>query len=166
MELYFRKGKENDLSEIIDLTASAVSQMERFGIMQWDELYPAAEDFTADIAAGQLYTGLIRSRIAVIYVLNQQYDEDYKQGTWKSPEEPFMILHRLCVHPKFQNTGIAGKTMAHIESQVKRLGINAIRLDVFSQNPFALKLYKKCGYTQTGTANWRKSVFYLMEKYL
>ena len=28
--------------------------------------------------------GLIRSRIAVIYVLNQQYDEDYKQGTWKS----------------------------------------------------------------------------------
>lgn len=99
MEICFRKGKENDLSEIMDLVQSAILHMERLGIMQWDTLYPDVNDFSADLAA-----------------------EQFK--------------------------------------------INAIRLDVFSQNPFALKLYEKCGYAKTGTVNWRKGIFYLMEKYL
>lgn len=72
MDLYFRKGKEKDLAEISDSAASAILHMENSGIMQWDELYPAAEDFTADIAAGQLYVGLTDDHIAVIYILNQR----------------------------------------------------------------------------------------------
>lgn len=166
MEICFRKGKENDLSEIMDLVQSAILHMERLGIMQWDTLYPDVNDFSADLAAEQLYVGLMDNRIAVIYTLNQLYDEAYQQGKWKLPEEPFLVVHRLCVHPKFQNLGIAEKTMAHIEAQAAQFKINAIRLDVFSQNPFALKLYEKCGYAKTGTVNWRKGMFYLMEKYL
>lgn len=44
--------------------------------------------------------------------------------------------------------------------------IESIRLDVFTQNPFALRLYEKTGYRKTGTADWRKGKFILMEKVL
>lgn len=166
MDIYFRAANINDLPQIMDLIKSAISQMENSGIMQWDELYPTSEDFVQDINAGHLYVGLINGNIAVVYALNQLYDEAYKYGNWKIPEKPFIIIHRLCVHPKYQHLGIAQKTMSYIETQVTQLKIAAIRLDVYSQNPYALKLYKKCGYTTIGTANWRKGMFYLMEKYL
>ncbi|MDP4147194.1 MAG: GNAT family N-acetyltransferase, partial [Bacillota bacterium] len=39
-------------------------------------------------------------------------------------------------------------------------------LDVFSLNPFALKMYYKQGYIKVGEVNWRKGKFYLMEKKL
>lgn len=40
------------------------------------------------------------------------------------------------------------------------------RLDAFTENPFALKLYDNLGYSRVGYADWRKGRFYLMEKYL
>ena len=57
-------------------------------------------------------------------------------------------------------------TMDFIEKVLMEKGIEAIRLDVFSKNPYALKLYEQCGFRKTGEANWRKGKFYLMEKYL
>ncbi|MDE7435894.1 MAG: GNAT family N-acetyltransferase, partial [Lachnospiraceae bacterium] len=87
-------------------------------------------------------------------------------GQWREPDKPFCILHRLCVDPQYQNQGVAGRTMAHIERMAFRQGERAIRLDAFSENLYSLKLYRRCGYTKVGTAEWRKGTFYLMEKYL
>lgn len=165
-EINFRQGSREDLPEITALVKAAVSQMEQRGIMQWDELYPTGEDFAEDISGKQLYIGLIGDKIAVIYTLNKLFDEAYKNGAWSMPEKPFIILHRLCVHPDFQNQSVAYRTMLHIEKQMAGSGTEAVRLDAFSENPYALRLYQKCGYTRVGTANWRKGLFYLMEKYL
>lgn len=107
-------------------------------------------------AKNQLHIGLVDNRIAVIYVLNQECDNEYKNGNWKYKHEPFYIIHRLCVNPIFQNQGIAKTTLMHIEEEVRALGIHSIRLDVFSENPFALKLYHHYGYSKTGDVNWRK----------
>ena len=46
------------------------------------------------------------------------------------------------------------------------MGYQSIRLDVFSENPFAQKLYRKNGYVTRGSAEWRKGRFDLMEKIL
>ena len=78
----------------------------------------------------------------------------------------FYVIHRLCVNPKFQNQGIGTQTMKHIEKQVLSKGIDVIRLDAFTLNPFALKMYEKLGYTKVGDVNWRKGKFHLMEKKL
>ena len=56
--------------------------------------------------------------------------------------------------------------MEHIEKTLKAQGIEAVRLDAFTKNPYALKLYERCGYHNVGMAHWRKGDFYLMEKYL
>ena len=56
--------------------------------------------------------------------------------------------------------------MLEAESIAKNNGIKAIRLDAFTENPVALSLYEKLGYSIAGYADWRKGRFALMEKKL
>lgn len=56
--------------------------------------------------------------------------------------------------------------MLIIEDILQKEGIRSIRLDVFSQNPYALKMYEALGYQKVGGASWRKGLFYLLEKKL
>lgn len=156
----------SDLPEIIGLTYSAVLEMENNGIHQWDELYPTSEDFSADISAGELYVGTVCGRIAVVYAFNQKCDGEYQKGSWQYPNEEFAVIHRLCVSPVFQHKGIAAEAVSHIEKELHKQGIKVIRLDVFTENPYALRLYKKLGFNKTGKVTWRKGDFYLMEKYI
>lgn len=166
MELQYRQGTLSDLDRIESLVRNAVMQMRRQGIEQWDEIYPVREDFAQDIGKKQLFVGAMDADIAVVYTINHEYDEAYESGQWREPDKPFCILHRLCVDPQYQNQGVAGRTMAYIERTAFRQGERAVRLDAFSENPYSLKLYARCGYTRVGTAEWRKGTFYLMEKYL
>lgn len=166
MELQYRKGTLSDLDRIESLVRNAVMQMRHQGIEQWDEVYPVREDFAQDIIKEQLFVGTLGGHIAVTYTVNHEYDDAYENGQWREPDKPFCVLHRLCVDPLYQNQGVAGRTMAHIEGEACRQGELAVRLDAFSENPYSLKLYRRCGYSRVGTAEWRKGVFYLMEKYL
>lgn len=162
--IIYRTAEMIDLPEICDLIDSAEKEMEKNGIFQWDELYPTKEDFSEDIQNGELFAGTINGKIAVVYSINQSCDEEYKNGKWHYPDESFGVIHRLCVNPCFQRMGIAEKTVLHIEDQFRGQGITAIRLDVFSENPFALRLYEKLGFMKTGNVTWRKGDFFLMEK--
>lgn len=164
--LRFRAGTMEDLPEIVALAGSAVAHMEAQKIYQWDARYPTEQDFAEDIRRGELTVGHLNGSIAVVYVLNQTCDEQYRNGKWKNPEMPYLVLHRLCVDPAYQNRGLAGRTMAHIEDVVREKGIGNIRLDVFSENPSALRLYDRCGFSRVGTTEWRMGRFYLMEKWV
>lgn len=166
MSFKIKKAEQQELDEIQELVNSAVCEMESNQIMQWDDLYPTREDFEQDIKEENLYVGYLNGELAVIFALNQEAEDAYKTASWESPQKSFCVIHRLCVHSKYQNCGIAMKTMEFIEEIVLKKGIEAIRLDVFSENPYALKLYSKCGFKQVGNAQWRKGEFYLMEKYL
>ena len=53
-----------------------------------------------------------------------------------------------------------------IENQIKEMGYQSVRLDTFTENPFAQRLYLHNGYESRGYANWRKGKFDLMEKKL
>lgn len=56
--------------------------------------------------------------------------------------------------------------MIKIEEILKTEGIQSIRLDTFSLNPYALKMYQTLGYQKVGEVKWRKGLFYLFEKQL
>lgn len=166
MQIEYRIACPEDLKEICDLVRHATEKMIAQDILQWDELYPDEEILCRDIDRKQLNVGIIDKKIAVMYVLNIECDDEYKNGQWRHGDKPYGIIHRLCVNPVFQNKGIARTTMLHIESEALARGFQAIRLDVFTGNPIALKLYTDLGYCRAGYADWRKGRFYLMEKYL
>lgn len=160
----YRRAVLADLDEIVSFVNLAVKEMCENGIFQWDDLYPIKEDFENDIQQGTLEVGLVGGKIAVVYAVNEECDELYKNGNWVYKDSVFKVLHRLCVHPYFQNQGIANETLDRIEETVAVSGGKSIRLDAFSQNPHAVRLYENKGYKKTGEVNLRKGLFYLMEK--
>ncbi|MBD5519761.1 MAG: GNAT family N-acetyltransferase [Lachnospiraceae bacterium] len=166
MQIEYRLARMEDMGEICRLVANAVDKMIENDILQWDEIYPTEVDFREDINKKELYVGIVDGRIAVVYALNQECDDAYKGGKWKHEDIPYYVIHRLCVNPDFQNMGIGRQTLLHIEEQLLLIGIKAIRLDVFTQNPYALRLYDGLDYELVGYADWRKGRFCLMEKYL
>ena len=164
--MFYRLAQESDIDEVCKLIKAAICSMEELGIFQWDDIYPTKEDFLADIQKKQLYVGVSDDDIAVVYALNEECEKEYQNGRWKYPDCKYRIIHRLCVDPVYQNRGIAKNTLSHIEKELHKLHVEAIRLDVFSKNPFALSLYRNAGYDEVGFADWRKGRFYLMEKLL
>lgn len=166
MKIEYRQAHQIDLIEIMLLVKTAIHTMENNHIHQWDEIYPTAEDFAEDIRQNNLYIGVSGGKIAVVFALNHQCDEAYQNGHWQYPDREFCVVHRLCVNPHFQHQGVAKQTMQFIEEKLKAEGTLAVRLDAFSHNPSALKLYSHMGYARVGYAHWRKGRFYLFEKYL
>ena len=45
----YRLGTRQDLDAICELIKLAIEEMERHGIYQWDDVYPARADFEEDI---------------------------------------------------------------------------------------------------------------------
>ena len=164
--LKFRRAKNEDTEEIVQLYKNAIAKMDAQKINQWDEIYPDRATLEDDIKKNQMFVGKQNGKIAVCFVLNEECDEEYKKAKWICPDARFCILHRLCVNPELQNQGIAGKTMNHIEEFCRGQKYDSIRLDCFTQNPYSRRLYDKCGYTVTGYADWRKGRLELREKKL
>lgn len=159
-----RKAELEDLNEIIDIYRNAIDTMNSNNIPQWDEVYPNGTILKEDILAKQMYVGLIDNAIASVVVLNNEFDEQYNNGHWEYQNESFAVVHRLCVNPICQNQKVGRNTMLLVEKLLQKQGVQAIRLDAFSLNPYALKMYENLGYKKAGEANWRKGVFYLLEK--
>lgn len=166
MELQFRLAKKDDLDSVMDMFSAAIAEMSREGIEQWDSLYPDKDTLEDDIDNNQLFIGMLEDAIVSAYVLNQEYDEQYANGAWKYPNSTFYVIHRLCVNPSYQNQRIGTLTLTHIENELRDKGIDTIRLDAYTLNPYAIKMYERLEYGKVGLAQWRKGKFYLMEKKL
>ena len=164
--MIYSKANTNQINEVFSVFSAAIINMEKQGIHQWDEIYPDKEIIAEDIARNQMYIGKLDNKIAVCFVLSEEYDEEYKNGNWQWPDARFCIIHRLCVSPDFQNRGIAAETLKYIENLCKSQGYDSIRLDCFTENPYSRKLYDKAGYSVVGYADWRKGRFELREKRL
>ena len=156
----------DDLPEIVSLFGEATRHMDSIGIHQWDTIYPARQILLEDIEQGVLQIGTLDGQIAVVFVLDECAEADYEEADWSTHPERIIVLHRLCVHPAFQGRGVARVAMDYLEQEVRERGISTIRLDAFSQNPTALRLYESRGYHKAGEITYRKGLFYLYEKLL
>ncbi len=165
-EIQNRIGTYKDLDDICSLIKQAISEMESHGIYQWDELYPMREDFTKDIEKNTLYLAIDEDDLVAMYVISAECDEQYENAKWEYDGNSAYILHRFCVSPNHQNKGMGKMVLNHIEEQIKDMGYESIRLDTFTENPFAQRLYRHNGYETRGYADWRKGRFDLMEKKL
>lgn len=90
MEIKFRLGKKEDSDIIVKVFEKAIYEMNKEGIYQWDSLYPNEEVLKGDLEKEQLYVGIYDEKIVSIYVLNQECDEQYKNGHWKYEMPHFM----------------------------------------------------------------------------
>ena len=166
MELEFRRAGTDDLDALVALYGAAAQDMREKGIDQWDEYYPDREILAEDVESGDMTLGLLDGQLACAYVVNREYEPEYELGAWEHTEGDFCVLHRLCVNPEMQGRGLARQAMARMEKTALEQGFDSVRLDVFSQNLHAQRLYERLGYRRTGEVRFRKGIFYLMEKKL
>ena len=118
MQIQYSIAQPQELEEVFSMVRCVIQAMHAAGIRQWHEdIYPRKDDLCRDIARGEMRIGRIGGRIAVIYVLNAEQEDSYNSAAWQHPEKSYRILHRLCVHPDFQNMGLARKTMEHMQNK-------------------------------------------------
>lgn len=160
--MIIKKAKIEELDDIFDIYKNAIDLLNEKNIHQWDEAYPTKNVIEQDILKGQMYIGIENGKIVSVAVINNDFDEQYINGNWLY--DNFVVIHRVCVNPIYQNQKIGQRTMSLIEDLLKNKGIESIRLDAYSKNPHSLHMYEKIGYKKTGETNWRKGLFYLYEK--
>lgn len=161
------KANIDDYQEIIDLYKQAIIHMNSQGIYQWDfNCYPTKNDLYDDIINDEMLVLKRNVKIVAAVVLNCEQDESYADVEWKFTNCKVGVVHRLCVSPDFQNQGIGRIIMKLSEDYFLEKEIKSIRLDAFSQNPYALKLYKKLGFEKRGEVEFKMGIFYFYEKYI
>lgn len=164
MEYQFRQAEPEDIKEVTTLYKNAIQHMIDGEIYQWDEIYPNEEVLAGDIKKKEMYLLTGDEKLLACIVINEDQDEAYAPAPWKYTAGRIAVIHRLCVNYEYQGIGNGRRTMQLAEGIIKASGYSAVRLDAFSDNPFARRLYEKLGYTYVGIVRFRKGLFYLLEK--
>jgi len=131
------------------LVQDVVTAMKKEGINQWDEIYLSLDEIHKDIESDSAFGFLDNKRLIAYIAQNNEYSPEYNSVDWKTNGKS-LIVHRLSVDPLQQGKGIAKKCMQFAEQYAKENDYNCIRLDAFSKNPVALKLYENLGYNNVG----------------
>jgi ribosomal protein S18 acetylase RimI-like enzyme len=160
-----RRAVESDVGLVMRLVRACIEHMQRAGIDQWDDLYPTHAGVLADVRAGTTYVGLTDDGdLLGALVLDENQNPEYSEVPWTMDGLRVAVVHRLVVDPQYQRRGIARQLMRFVEEQARDRGCDAIRLDTFSANPPALRLYQRLGYHDAGCVTFRKGVFRCFEK--
>jgi GNAT superfamily N-acetyltransferase len=151
---------------IMHVIAACIRAMRAEGIDQWDEVYPGEALIARDAAAGTLYVAEAQVGACLGAVcLNEEENPGYAQVPWAGGA-PVLVVHRLCVDPACQGQGVAGRLMEFTEALAAARGYTSIRLDAYTGNPVAVRLYERRGYRMAGTVCFprRTLPFYCFEK--
>lgn len=166
MDMIFRLARAEELQGIKELYKEATDDMRSRGVFQWDNIYPSEELLGQDIEKREMYLLVCGEEVISAVVINGEQLEEYESIRWKYGTEKIAVIHRLCVSPAHQGKGYGSEMVLRAEEVMKAMGYTAVRLDAFSQNPSALKLYERLGYERAGEVRFRTGDFFLYEKTL
>ncbi len=159
-----RKVGLDEKKNVRALFSRAIAHMTASGIHQWDDIYPDARTLENDIEKNDMHGFYQNNVLCGVIVLNETQLEPYEEVPWSLEDPCPLVVHRLCVHPDFQNRGIAFALMTFAERYASEHQYRSIRLDAFSGNPSALRLYQRLGYAIRGPVELRKGTFHCYEK--
>lgn len=154
-----------DIGAVLNIVKACALHMQKHNIDQWDDLYPTYDILLSDINEGNLWVLKSGNSCLGIIVLNEVQSPQYYDVPWVY-QEPALVVHRLAVDPEVQGGGIASQLMDFAESYGRAHAYSTIRLDTFQKKPRAVSLYRKRGYREAGTVQFRKGDFYVFEKSL
>lgn len=79
-------------------------------------------------------------------------------GAFKIHPNIVVEIKRMYVAPNGRRMGIASKILAELELWAKEIGIERCILETGKQQPEAIELYKKCGYSITANFGFYENV--------
>lgn len=162
-----RKAIVNDVASIMGIMQRIITEMHGYRNFQWDENYPQAKDFIADIGKGDLFVSLKDNRIAGFICINREEPKEYTGLRWSCAKEA-LVIHRMGVSTDCRKAGIGAELVGFADLLAKRSGIDYLKTDTYSLNVKAQGLFQKQGYTFVGEMNFlgKEKPFYCYEKSL
>lgn len=160
------KANINYLNEIITVLKDTIVSMNAQGLYQWNENYPNENTIVSDIDKEELFVKVEDDSVKGFVVLNQFEDKEYNILDWNSTKDNSLVIHRLCVSPKFQGSGVAKEIMEFTHKYAKDNGFEYIRLDTSVNNKRSIAVYEKHGYSNVGVITTEKGEYACFEKHL
>lgn len=158
----------NDALSILNTFRECTEDMHSKGINQWFDYYPNIEIVNSDINNKTAYIIKKDNKCIAAITLNEEQEPEYRQINWHKSNGRTLVVHRLAVHPAYQNQGHAKRLMLFAEEFAVQNGYTSIRLDTLCANRYAISLYEKLGYQNLGEVFFpqRDLPFACMEKVL
>lgn len=150
-----RKATSDDINGIMTIVKKVVPLMQASGNFQWSDDYPNPEVFQEDIDRGQLWIGVLNSRIVSVIAITTEQSPEYVDVGWDITEDA-IVTHRLVVDPGLQGSGLAKAMMNYAEQLAKQRNIHILRVDTNSENKATQALFPKLGYQYSGKISLKK----------
>lgn len=163
-----RQASFNDIDNIMKMITVCIKDMESQGIYQWIRgFYPTRDLFEQDIENGSLYLLEKKGKCLGVIAIDEKQSPEYEGLDWYISNGKTLVIHRLAVDPNFQKQGIGSKLISFAENFAINKGYTSIRLDTYSGNSGAIKLYERRGYKKVVGELYfprRELPFYCYEK--
>ena len=153
----YRPAGEEDLPELLRITAEAQALLKQRGVDQWQDQYPNEAAFRCDIERGESFVVLHGEEIAGFFMLSVREDANYASitdGKWTA-DMPYCVLHRVAVSAKYRGTGLAEKLIGCAEKQARAYGLSCIRIDTHRKNKAMQRLLRESGFRYRGNVQVR-----------
>lgn len=150
MSLLFQVATPADQQEVCRLFRSAIQDMRKRGLRQWEwGVYPSQDMLAQDIEKGALYQMRQDGQLVGAFVLSSQQEAEYAKVAWHFGLRP-ATLHRLALNPECFGLGLAHRALTFAKEEAVRLGYDSLRLDTSSQNERALRLFRSAMTREAG----------------
>ena len=146
----FRPGAEHELDALEKLLDRVKAALEARGIHQWTAEYPNRAFLAAALADGTLHVLDTGGSIVGLVVLDEWQSPEWAAIPWEHAAETALVIHALMVDPAQQGHGYGAALVEGCERRAAAQGYRSIRLDAFTGNTAALRLYEERGYQYRG----------------
>lgn len=154
-----RQARADEVERVLDFYTRMIDGMRgtEFDVC-WDhDVHPSHGFLRASTLAGEVYVVEasgedVEPRFAAAMVLNAEGDPGYDQVRWQvdaAPDE-VLVVHVLATLPEFHGRGFARMLVEAGIATARETGAKALRLDTFTTNVRAQRLYESCGFANCG----------------
>lgn len=150
-----RKATTEDIIAVGKLYDEAIDYEDsRIKYTSWKKgVYPTVDTARLGVKNGSLYVYENDGEILASVILDTRQPPEYRKIRWGVEAEynGALVIHTLCVRPKFSGGGIGSAIVDFAKSLAKEKGCVAIRLNTTTKNLHATHLYKKNGFSVAAT---------------
>lgn len=156
MKCNMRLGTMKDLPRIMAIKEDAVAFMIAHNNDQWNDHYPTEEAFIDFIEQGYMHVLEEEKRLVGMIALVDHEDEEYKAMPWSASGRD-LVIHRLAIAKEAYGQGYAKYLLSYAIALAKERKVAIIKLDTYSKNHLAQKLFLDMGFTYVGDVHFPQS---------
>lgn len=149
----YRKGEPKDINSIMEIVSQARTFLKSQGVDQWQNGYPDASVFLADMDKGACWVFTCEDEIAGVIAISMGPEscyEDMREGKWLSEGTPYGVVHRTAVREDFRGSSLASEMLELAADLCRGMGAVSMRVDTHRDNLTMRRFLEKCGYVLCG----------------